>query len=86
MGSHVQARYDARRSVAGQCTAMASPLTSLLSEDHYGVRLPPAEFERLIIWMDTYAQRGGSHDPRQEEELRQLKTRLAPLLTLSENR
>ena len=86
LGTHVQARYDARRSVTGQCAAMASPLTKLLCKDHYGVKLPSAELERLIIWMDTYGQRSGSHNPRQEEELRQLKTRLTPLLTLSENR
>ena len=81
-----ETRYDARRSVAGQCAAMAGPLTKLLSKDHYGAKLPPAEFERLVIWMDTYGQRSGSHNPRQEEELRQLRTRLTPLLTLSENR
>ena len=86
LGTHVQARYDARRSVAGQCAAMASPLVKLLSKDHYAVKLPPSEFERLIIWMDTYGQRSGSHNPRQEEELRQLRTRLAPLITLSEDR
>ena len=86
LGTHVQARYDARRSAAGQCAAMASPLTKLLSGDHYGVKLTPAEFERLIIWMDTYGQRSGSHNPEQEERLRQLRARLAPLLTRSENR
>lgn len=83
LGVHVQARYDARRSVAGQCAAMASPLMQLLDEDHYGVELSKADFDRLIIWMDTYAQRSGSHSPQQVEELRQLRDRLAPLLTVS---
>ncbi|MFH1264401.1 MAG: hypothetical protein ABIK89_01650, partial [Planctomycetota bacterium] len=83
--SHVQARYDARRSVAGACAAMASPLTKLLAEDHYEVKLDDAELERLILWMDTYAQRGGSFSVEQEERLRELRKRLAPLLAVSEH-
>jgi hypothetical protein len=86
LATHVQARYDARRSVAGQCAAMASPLTDLLAEDHYGARLSAGESQRLIIWMDTYGQRSGSHSPRQEEELRALRTRLSPLLAVSKKR
>jgi hypothetical protein len=84
LAAHVQARYDARRSVAGQCAAMASPLTTLLDEGHFGVQLSAGDLERLFIWMDTYGQRSGSHDSGQADELRKLKTRLAPLLTLSQ--
>ncbi len=36
---HVQTRYDARRSVAGACGAMASPLMKLLDAGHHEVRL-----------------------------------------------
>jgi len=82
--SHVQARYDARRSVAGACAAMASPLTRLMAEDHYEVKLEAADRQRLILWMDTYAQRGGSFSVEQEERLRELRKRLAPLLAVSE--
>jgi len=82
---HVLARYDARRSVAGHCAAMVSPLTALLTKDHYGVQLTAEDFERLFTWMDTYGQRSGSHSPRQEEELRQLRERLSGLLTKAEN-
>jgi hypothetical protein len=77
---HVQARYDARRSVAGACAAMSSPLVKLVAEGHYEVELEPAELERLIVWMDTYAQRTGSYSSEQEQQLRALQKRLAPLL------
>ena len=82
--NHVQARYDARRSVAGACAAMSSPLTELLTEKHYEVKLESAELERLIVWMDTYAQRTGSYSAEQEQRLRELRKRLAPLLAVSE--
>jgi len=81
---HVQARYDARRSIAGACAAMSSPLTELLAEEHYEVKLEAAELERLIVWMDTYAQRTGSYSAEQEQRLRELRKRLAPLLAASE--
>ncbi len=81
---HVQARYDGRRSVAGACAAMSSPLTELLAQEHYEVKLDTAELQRLIVWMDTYAQRTGSYSTEQEQRLRELRKRLAPLLALSE--
>jgi len=79
--THVQARYDARRSVAGACPAMSSPVTQLLKEGHYEVALPPTDRQRLALWMDTYAQISGSYDAEQEEQLRQLRERFAALLT-----
>ena len=82
--NHVQARYDARRSVAGACAAMASPLAKLLDEGHYEVKLPSEDRRRLVIWMDTYAQVAGSYDAEQADQLRRLRTRLAPLLTQSQ--
>jgi len=81
---HIQARYDDRRSVAGACAAMSSPLTELLAEDHYEVKLDAAELERLALWMDTYAQRTGSYSAEQEQRLRELRKRFAPLLAASE--
>jgi hypothetical protein len=84
LARHVQARYDARRSVAGQCAAMASPLTRLLADDHHGAQVSPAELERLVIWMDTYGQRSGSHSAGQAEDLLRLRQRLTPMLTLSQ--
>ncbi len=81
---HVQVRYDARRSVAGACAAMSSPLTELLAEGHHEVKLDAAELERLIIWMDTYAQRAGSFSAEQEQRLRELRKQWAPLLATSD--
>ncbi len=77
---HVQARYNDRRSVAGACAAMASPLVELLDKGHYKVRLGDEERRRLIIWMDTYALRSGSHSPDQERHLRELRDRMAARL------
>ena len=79
--THVQARYDARRSIAGACPAMSSPVTQLLKEGHYEVALTPNDRERLALWMDTYAQVSGSFDAEQEEQLRRLRARFAALLT-----
>lgn len=82
--NHVQTRYDSRRSVAGACGAMAGPLTKLLDAGHHEVNLTAADRRRLALWMDTYAQITGSSSPRQAEQLRELRTRLAPLLTTTE--
>jgi hypothetical protein len=77
---HVLGRYDARRSLAGGGAAATSPLLKLLRDGHYDVTLTADDMERLVIWLDTYGQRTGSSDPDQEEELRELRERLAPLL------
>ncbi len=82
--THVQARYDARRSVAGACGAIASPLTKLLDTGHHEVNLTAADRRRLTLWMDTYAQLTGSYSPQQAAQLRELQTRLAPLLSKKE--
>ena len=48
---------------------------------HEGVRLDPDGLCRLATWMDLYAQRVGHFSAQQEVELRQLRTRLAPMLS-----
>jgi hypothetical protein len=48
---------------------------------HAGVRLDADSLRRLATWMDVYAQRVGHFSAKQEEELRQLRTRLAPMLS-----
>ncbi|MHC4178912.1 MAG: HzsA-related protein, partial [Planctomycetota bacterium] len=82
--SHVQTRYDARRSVAGACGATASPLMKLLDTGHYEVKLTAEDRQRLALWMDTYAQFSGSYSPEQADQLRELRTQLARLLTKTE--
>jgi hypothetical protein len=78
---HVLARYDARRSVPGACGTMASSILKLIRDGHYDVELGAQDMERLIIWMDTYGQVKGSHNLEQEERLRELRSRMAGLLT-----
>ena len=48
---------------------------------HAGVRLDPDSLNRLATWMDVYAQRQGHYSPEQEEKLRELRKRLAGLLS-----
>ena len=63
---------------------MASPLTKLLATGHHEVTLTTANRRRLTLWMDTYAQLTGSYSPQQADQLRELRSQLAPLLTKTE--
>ena len=47
---------------------------------HYDVRLDPDSYQRLVTWMDTYAQRLGHFSDQQEEELRRLRQEMAAML------
>ena len=78
--THVNTRYDEGRSTAGACAARVSPLLKLISQDHYDVKLTADDTQRLITWMDTYAQRLGSFSKQQERQLRDLRQRMAPML------
>jgi hypothetical protein len=77
---HVKDRYLQGRSIAGAGAAKTNPLWPLLDAGHYNAQLTAAERERLATWMDTYGQLRGSFDPRQEDELRALRQRMAALL------
>jgi cytochrome c553 len=81
--SHVLNRYEQGRSVAGACGARASALAQLLAEGHYQVQLNTDDWDRLITWMDTYAQQTGSFGRKQEQQLRDLRDELSPLLSRS---
>lgn len=74
--------FERDRSDVGDCVARRSQLLELLThgDGHHGVELDGDEFDRLVTWMDTYAQRLGSFSSRQEEELRELRRQLAPML------
>lgn len=78
---HVVARYNQGRSQAGAGAAQESPLRKLLDKGHYQVRLRPADWERLLTWMDTYGQRQGSFGPDQDRRLRELRRAMAGMLT-----
>ena len=77
---HILARYREGRSVAGACASQVSPLVELLKRGHYKVDLERGDWDRLLTWMDTYAQRRGSFGPDQEERLRALRNRMKPIL------
>jgi hypothetical protein len=70
------------RSNVGECVAHNSKLLHLLTDGdgHYNVQLTVDDLDRLVTWMDTYAQRLGSFGPAQEAELRAFRRRLAYLL------
>jgi hypothetical protein len=77
---HVMARYDQGRSTPGEGAAQTSALLQLLDKGHYDVELSAEDRERLITWMDTYAQRRGSFDIDQEQRLQSLKSSLQAIL------
>ncbi len=75
----VLAAYKLGRSIPLRGGAMDSRLLALLEGPggHHEVQLDPDSFNRIVTWMDTYAQRLGSFSPAQEEELQELRERLA---------
>jgi hypothetical protein len=75
--------FEKDRSFAGECPAANSQLWQLLTsgKGHHGVVLDAAERERLATWMDTYAHQTGSFSAEQEEQLRELRKELTPLLS-----
>ena len=70
------------RSVAGETTARKSKLFALLTADqgHEGVRLDADALQRLITWMDVYAQRQGHFSVKQGEEIEQFRRQLSSML------
>ncbi|MCX6907568.1 MAG: hypothetical protein NTY01_05940, partial [Verrucomicrobia bacterium] len=75
--------FEKDRSVVGEMPARKSKLMALLRSDkgHAGVRLDADSFNRLATWMDLYAQRQGHFSDQQEKQLRQLREKLAAVLT-----
>lgn len=70
------------RSIVGECPARKSKLLAVISDkEHEKVELDAESFDRLVTWMDTYAQQRGHYSDKQEEELRELKQKLAGLFT-----
>lgn len=74
--------FERDRSEPGQGVAMQSRLWALLDGPipHHGAALAADDRDRLLTWLDTYAQRTGSFSPEQERDLNDLRNRLAPLL------
>jgi len=79
---HVWARYREGRSLEGACPADRSALLAKITapDGHYGVTLDEDSRMRLIVWMDTYAQKLGSFSLDQEQRLVALRRDNADLL------
>ena len=74
--------FERDRSTVNDLPARQSKLLALLRAEkgHEGVRLDADSLNRLIVWMDLYAQRLGHYSDQQEEQLRELRRKLATLL------
>jgi hypothetical protein len=74
--------FERDRSEVGQSVAANSKLLALLTQadGHHGIRLDDDSFERLVTWIDVYAQRLGSFSERQEQELRELRQKIRSML------
>jgi hypothetical protein len=74
--------FERDKSVVGQCPARRSKLLAMLTEEqgHEGLRLDPDSFNRLVTWMDVYAQRQGSFSEHQENKLREFRRQMAVML------
>jgi len=79
---HVFVDYRKGMSAEGNCAAANSPLLKMLCEPkgHHEVKLTGEDRRRLIVWMDTYAQRAGSFSDDQELQLTELRRRYAGML------
>ena len=82
LSDQVWAAYRRGYSVAGDGVAQRSALWALLDSPagHYDVQLSAEERERLLTWMDTYAQRVGHFSDEQERDLIELRRASASLL------
>jgi hypothetical protein len=78
---HVRRHYLAGRSHIGAGGSLTSPILAHLRKGHQEVKLAAEDFERLITWIDTYAQSQGHFSPEQERRLVELRQRSANLLT-----
>jgi hypothetical protein len=74
--------FEKDRSIVGECPARKSKLLAILNDPkgHEGVRLDAASIERLVIWMDLYAQHLGSFSAEQEQGIAALRQAWADML------
>ncbi len=71
--------FEKDRSIAGESPARRSRLLALLRPGHKDVKLDRDSLDRLITWMDVYAQVRGHFSDAQERELAELREKLSPL-------
>ena len=82
LNDQVWAAYRRGYSVPGDGIAQRSALLALLDAPagHYEAQLNHDERERMLTWLDTYAQRIGHFSDEQEQELIELRRACANLL------
>ena len=82
LADHVKERWNSGRSVIAAGAAQSSVLLAYLQKDkvHQAVKLDGEAYERLVTWMDTYAQRLGHFSQQQEQDLAQFRREAADLL------
>ena len=61
-GSIASGVHGGSRTIAGQFGARASKLLDYLDERHYGVRLSPDDFARLVLWLDCNSEFFGAYE------------------------
>jgi hypothetical protein len=74
--------FERDSSVVEYCPSRQSKLLTMLTDEksHEGVRLDADSFNRLVTWIDTYAQRQGAFSERQEQELVEFRVEMAAML------
>ena len=79
---YVITAYNQATSAVGACAAANSPILAMLTEGkgHNDVTLSRDDTERLITWLDLYAQQLGSFSAEQEQRLIALRGRWTNLL------
>jgi hypothetical protein len=56
------AQHGGSRTTPGQFGARASKLLNYLDDRHYGVRLAPEEYQRLVLWLDCNSEFYGAYE------------------------
>ncbi|HEY3320203.1 MAG TPA: discoidin domain-containing protein [Planctomycetota bacterium] len=73
--------YERDRSTVGDTPSRKSKLLAALKDkNHESVKLDAAAMERLITWMDVYAQQKGHYSDKQEEQLIEFRQKLTGML------
>jgi len=77
-----QLAFEKPASLVGESPSMKSKLMALLTQEkgHAGVQLDADSYQRLVTWMDTYAQRQGSFSDAQEAQLREFRQALSEMI------
>ncbi|MHC4543425.1 MAG: HzsA-related protein [Planctomycetota bacterium] len=74
--------FERDSSTVEYCPSRQSKLLTMLTDEksHEGVLLDADSFNRLVTWIDTYAQRQGAFSKRQEQELVEFRVEMAAVL------